>query len=61
MEAVVDRLVTVVRCSTDRVAIAASRECGGWGILRTKKDDEHVIKVIKKTFECAKIPSSIAK
>jgi hypothetical protein len=51
METVVDRLLNVARCSTDRGALVASRECGANGFLPTENDDEYVIKVIKKSFK----------
>jgi hypothetical protein len=59
IKVVADHLLNVVRCSDDRVALAASTESNGYGVPRMKRD-EHVVKVLKNTFECAKIHSSIA-
>jgi hypothetical protein len=56
-----DHLLNVARCSSDRVALAASRECNGYGVSRTKLDNGRVFKLLKTIFGCTEMPSSKAK
>jgi hypothetical protein len=58
---VADHLLKVVACSNDRVPLAALKKVQRVWRFTDKKNDEHAVKVLKKSFECTKVQSTRAK
>jgi hypothetical protein len=54
------QFLSVVRCSSDRLVLAASNERNGYRVSRIKQEDDHVFNVLTNISQCTKLPSSIA-